>query len=242
VLSVLLAALAATGSTVVSSEVFGSTVVAGVGCGVAATKDVPLPAANATDVVVKRPQVGATTDESQITGVSVLGLAIRLTAVGAGPEICDPEEDEETPPEQRPWDGAYDLDVTYRERVSVGSWTGELKAKVLQQPSRVRVVDRASAVHVHWQSFGGRTAVGFGRLRNVPPPHVRCNHKTCVGEGDRVKVVLTRASRCVDIGQTVYYGRISFYATRRYPLIYPIRKGALLLGGTPACSRTPQRV
>jgi hypothetical protein len=243
VLPVLLAALAAAGTTVVRSEVFGSTVVTGVGCGVAATKDVPLPAANATGVVVKRPKVGATTDESQITAVDVLGTTIRVTAVGAGPPICDPEADEETPPEQRPWEGAYDMDVSYRERVSVGSWSGRLRDKVRQRPSRVLIPEQSRAVGVRWQRFGGRKAVGSGTLRNISPvPGRRCTPKSCVGEGDRVKIVLSRPSRCVDTGQTVYYGRIRFYATRTYPLLYPVRKGAVLTGGSPACSRAPQPV
>src|SRR5262245_35591239 len=145
-LGVLLATAAATGSMVVHTDVAGRSLVAGTGCGVAATKDVPLPATNVTDVMVKRPKIGATTRESQITAVEVLSATIRLTAVGAGPAICDPEKDPDTPPEQRPWEGLYDVTASYSERVTVGSWTGVLHAKIFQKPpKRVTIPDLASA-------------------------------------------------------------------------------------------------
>jgi hypothetical protein len=37
----------------------------------------------------------------------------------------------------------------------------------------------------------------------------------------------------------VFYGRLRFYATRTYPLIYPIRRGHLYSGGAPQCGSTP---
>jgi hypothetical protein len=87
-------------------------------------------------------------------------------------------------------------------------------------------------VHMRWRSFGGRTAVGYGRLR--------CEIPGCVGRGDRFRVVLGVPSRCGDIGDTVYYGRIRFYTTRAYAnLTYPIRRGALYSGGAPRCASTP---
>jgi len=87
-------------------------------------------------------------------------------------------------------------------------------------------------VRLHWRSFGGRIAVGSGRLR--------CEIPGCVGRGDRFKVMLDRPSRCGDVGATVFYGRIRFYTTRAYTgLTYPIRRGALYSGGRPQCRSTP---
>ena len=108
------------------------------------------------------------------------GTSVRFTAVGEGTFVCDPEEQPDVPPPQRPWDG-----------------------------------------------FGGRIAVGSGRLR--------CEIPGCVGRGDRFKVMLDRPSRCGDVGATVFYGRIRFYTTRAYAnLTYPIRRGAPLFGRPPA--------
>jgi hypothetical protein len=230
----LLAALALAASTaVVRSERVDRVDVAGVGCGVAATATVPLPP-TATAIAVKRPRAGETTDESRLTGVAVSGTSVVLTAVGDGPVVCDPEEDPEVPPAQRPWQGSYVYDIAFRERVAVKSWAGAAvpQARPATRPRTIRVPDIATMVHLRWRSFGGRTAVGYGRLR--------CEIPGCVGRGDRFRVVLGVPSRCGDIGDTVYYGRIRFYTTRAYAnLTYPIRRGALYSGGAPRCASTP---
>jgi hypothetical protein len=228
-------ALAASGAATaeVRSERVGQTSVSGVGCGVAGTATVPLPA-GATAIAIKRPRVGETTDESRLTGAAVSGTGVALTAVGDGPIVCDPEEDPDVPPAQRPWQGTYVYDIAFRERVAVKQWAGAAvpRARPATRPRTVRVPDIATMVHMRWRSFGGRTALGYGRLR--------CEIPGCVGRGDRFKVVLDRPSRCGDIGDTVYYGRIRFYTTRAYThLTYPIRRGALYSGGTPGCASTP---
>jgi hypothetical protein len=220
-------------TTVVRSEVVDQANLSGVGCGVAATATVPLPA-TATAITVKRPRVGETTDESRLTGVAVSGTSVVLTAVGDGPIVCDPEEDPDVPPAQRAWDGIYLYDIAFRERVAVRYWTGAAvpHARPASRPRTVRVPDVATMVHMRWRGFGGKTAVGYGRLR--------CEIPGCVGRGDRFKVVLGVPSRCGDVGDTVYYGRIRFYTTRAYRnLTYPIRRGALYSGGAPRCATTP---
>jgi hypothetical protein len=230
----LLAALAlAASTTVVRSEVADRAELSGVGCGVAATATVPLPA-TATAIAVKRPKVGEAGDESRLTAVAVSGTSVVLTAVGDGPNVCDPEEDPDVPPAQRPWSDQYLYDIAFRERVAVKHWVGAAvpRARPASRPRAVRVPDIANMVHMRWRSFGGRTAVGYGRLR--------CEIPGCVGRGDRFKVVLSVPSRCGDIGDTVYYGRIRFYTTRAYTnLTYPIRRGALYSGGAPGCASTP---
>jgi hypothetical protein len=225
-------AAAAADTALVRSERTGVAQIAGVGCGVAGAATVTLPA-GASAVVARRPKPGETTDESRLTAVTVAGASVQLTAVGDGPAVCDPEEDPDVPPAQRPWQALYGYDIAFQERVSVAFWAGAAvpRARPAARPRTVRVPDIATMVHLRWRSFGGRRAVGYGRLR--------CEIPGCVGRGDRFKVVLGDPSRCGDVGDTVYYGRIRFYTTRAYKLLYPIRRGALYSGGTPRCASTP---
>jgi hypothetical protein len=223
---------AAARTAVVHSEVGGFADLSAVGCGVGASASVPLPA-TATAIAVRRPRVGQTTFESRLTAVTVAGTTVQLTAVGDGPEVCDPEEDPDVPPAERQWRASYPYDVAFRERVKVAYWAGAAvrHARPALRPRKVTVPGVATMVRMRWRSFGGRAAVGHGRLR--------CEIPGCVGRGDRFKVVLNGPSRCGDVGDRVYYGRIRFYTTRRYDLLYPIRRGALYSGGAPACALTP---
>jgi hypothetical protein len=226
------AAAAAGGTAVVRSGATGVADISGVGCGVAATTTVTLPA-TASAIAVRHPRAGDTTDESRLTGVLVTGTTVQLTAVGDGALVCDPEEDPDVAPAQRPWRALYPYAIAFHERVRVAYWAGAAvrRARPAVRPHTVRVPDIATMAHMRWRSFGGRRAVGYGRLR--------CEIPGCVGRGDRFKVVLGDPSRCGDVGDSVYYGRISFYTTRAYKLIYTIRRGALYSGGRPACASTP---
>jgi hypothetical protein len=223
---------AVAGTAVVRSEIGDFAELSGVGCGVAASATVSLPA-TASAVSVKHPQIGDTTDESRLTNVVASGATVQITAVGDGPIVCDPEEDPDVPPAQRPWRAMYAYDIAFHERVKVRFWGGaEVRhARPATRPRQVLVPDVARMVRMHWRSFGSRKALGFGRLR--------CEIPGCVGRGDRFKVVLSEPSRCGDVGNTVYYGRIRFYTTRAYKLLYPIRRGALYSGGRPRCASTP---
>jgi hypothetical protein len=225
--------VAAADQAVVHSQVAGLAEISGVGCGVAASMTVPLPA-TATAITVRRPRVGDTTNDSRLTETAVMGTSVRFTAVGEGTGVCDPEEQPDVPPPQRPWDGSYAYVIAFHERVQVAYWPGaQLRAaKPAARPPTIRVPDVAKMVRLHWRSFGGRVAVGSGRLR--------CEIPGCVGRGDRFKVMLDRPSRCGDVGDAVFYGRIRFYTTRAYThLTYPIRRGALYSGGRPQCRSTP---
>jgi hypothetical protein len=225
-------AVTAADTTLVRSERSDVAEIAGVGCGVAGATTVTLPT-GATAIAVARPKLGETTDESRLTGVLVAGTSVQLTAVGDGATVCDPEEDPDVPPAQRPWQAVYRYDIAFHERVSVAYWAGAAvrRARPAARPRTVRVPDIATMIHLRWRSFGGRRAVGYGRLR--------CEIPGCVGRGDRFNVVLGDPSRCGDVGDTVYYGHIRFYTTRTYKLIYTIHRGALYSGGNPQCASTP---
>jgi hypothetical protein len=210
------------------SERVGEAEFEGVGCGVAASHVVALPAA-ATDVRVREPAVGDTTPESRLTEAAIAGASVRLTAVGDGRLICDPAADAE-PPNMRPWFGVYDYDIAFRERVSARYWsvTGKLRTR----PRAVTIRYLATVRKIRWRRFGGRKAVGFGRMVMVSPPGFTCTRSTCPGHRERIKVVLSRPSRCADNGDAVWYGRVTFRATER---IRRIPAGGLFASYDPPC-------
>jgi hypothetical protein len=241
---VLLAALpgiAAAASTVVDSERFGRIEIRGVGCGTFGSEVVPLPE-GATDVNPRRPRVGAQGPDSRITEVVAEGAGVRITAVGEGEDLCDPEADPDFPPEQRVWASFYEYWVTFRERVEVSFWAGAgvARARPRARPRRIEIPFVATASRIRWRTFGGRRAIGFGRIKVDEPPGFRCTPRQCPGHGRRMKIVLTRPSRCLDIDDTVYYGRIAFHATRRIGFI---RNGGLFARDEPSCALSePRRV
>jgi hypothetical protein len=235
--AIALSAAVAAGSIVVDSRWADSVEIGGVGCGLPGSATVALPP-SATQVQVRRPKVGASTNDSRLTEVAVIGASVRLTAVGAGEDVCDPTI-EDTPPAQRPWSGFYPWDFSFRERVTVAYWTGTSKPRT-KPPKKVTIPHVAHAVKLHWRKWGGRKAIAFGRLKAVPPPGVRCNYYTCPGHKMKVKVVLTQPSRCPDVGDTVYYGRITFFAAQRARFM---KKGDLYTYSHPGCqSAKPKRV
>ena len=221
--------VAAAGSLIARSQRTGEAEIEGVGCGAAASLVLALPA-SATEVQVLEPKVGDTTPESRLTEVAVEGASVRFSAVGDGSRICDPAADPE-PPGMRPWFGAYDYDIAFRERVSARYWSGA-DNKLRLRPRSVTIRFVATVRKIRWRSFGGRKAVGFGRLVADSPPGFTCTRRTCPGHGERFKVVLSRPSRCADNDEAVWYGRIAFITTKR---ILRIPAGGLFSSYKPDC-------
>jgi hypothetical protein len=220
--------VAAAGTLIARSERTGQAEIAGVGCGVAASFVLPLPA-SAAEVQVREPKVGDTSQDSRLTEAAVEGASVRLTAVGDGRFVCDPAADPE-PPSMRPWTGVYAYDIAFRERVSARYLSGTGKLKTRPRSVAIRFV--ATVREIRWRRFGGRTAVGFGRMVVDSPPGFTCTRRNCPGHGERMKVVLSRPSRCRDTGEAVWYGRVAFFATRR---ILRIPAGGLFSSHKPRC-------
>ena len=229
VLAVAAPGVAAAGSLIARSEQIGEAEIKGVGCGIAASFALALPA-SATDVRVREPKVGDTALDSRLTGAAVEGAGVRLTAVGDGAAICDPAADP-TPPGMRPWNGVYGYDIAFRERVSARFWSGTGGLKTRPRSVTIRFV--ATVHRIRWRSFGGREAVGFGRMAVDSPPGFMCTRRTCPGHRERFKVVLSRPSRCLDNGEAVWYGRVAFFATKR---ILRIPAGGLFSSYKPDCA------
>jgi hypothetical protein len=215
----------AAGATLVAhSERTGDVLIEGVGCGVGASVIVGLPA-SATDVRVRAPKVGDTALDARLTEAAVAGASVRFTAVGDGPVICDPAEDPSVPPSRRPWSGAFASRIAFRERVSARYWSGH-QPRLRTRPRSVTIRFVATVRKIRWRTFGGRKAIGFGRMRVDEPPGFDCTRRTCPGHGRRFKVVLSRPSRCADWDDAVWYGRIAFVTTGRVGVIRPGRRFA----------------
>ncbi len=201
------------GSVLARSELSDFTRIDGVGCGAAASAVVALPA-NVMNVEIRRPAIGTSTSESRLVEAAVIGASVRLTAVGEGAVICDPDEDPDIPPAEREWSGGYDYTIAFRQRVTARHWGGaELRrpGKPKARPKKVTMPLVAHVLKIRWRSFGGRTAVGHGRARSLSLPGIKCDAQTCPGNGGRVKVVLSRPRRCGDIDDAVFYSRMKFY-------------------------------
>jgi hypothetical protein len=238
VIAVACPATAGAATLIARSEHTDDVVIEGVGCGVPASVVVGLPA-SATDVRVRAPDVGDTALDARLTEATVLGASVRFTAVGDGPVICDPAEDPAVPPSQRPWSGEFGSRITFRERVSARYWSGR-DPKLRTRPRSVAIHFVASVRKIRWRTFGGRRAIGFGRLRADAPPGFTCTRRKCPGHGRRFKVVLSRPSRCADWGDSVWYDRIAFVTTTRVGVIRP---GRVFASFDPDCGLSkPKRV
>jgi hypothetical protein len=220
--------VAAASSFIARSEQIGEAEINGVGCGAAESVVVGLPA-SATEVQVRKPKVGDTTLDSRLTEAAVVGTSVRFTAVGEGAEICDPAAGPD-PPSVRPWSAAYDYDIAFRERVSARYVS--LKGKLKTRPRSVPIRFVATVRKIRWRTFGGRKAIGFGRMAVDEPPGFTCTRRTCPGHGERFKVVLSRPSRCADFREAVWYGRVAFFTTKR---ILRIKAGGFWASYKPTC-------
>jgi hypothetical protein len=233
VLFVLACAGAATaGTIVVDSRQSDRVEIRGVGCGTAVSVTIPLPA-SAFDIDVRRPTVGSTAGDSRLTEAAVVGTSVRLTAVGEGEYLCDPAADPDYPPSQRSWGGFYPYDFRFRDRVTTLYWPGaQLPRKPKAKPRKVTLPNVANGIKLRWHSFGGRKSVAFGKLKAIPPPGIKCNYRTCPGHNGKIKVVLTKPSRCPELGNTVFYGKVAFYMREKARFM---KKGELYTYSHPIC-------
>jgi hypothetical protein len=224
---------AAMAGTIVVSSRLGDTVeIRGVGCGTSASVAIPL-TPTAFDVDVRRPKVGNTTYSSRITEVAVVGTDVRVTAVGQGEDTCDPNADPDVPPAQRIWADFYPYDFRFNERVTTLYWPGaQLPRKPKAKPRKVTLPNVANGIKLRWQSFGGRKSVAFGKLKAIAPPGIKCNYRTCPGHNGKIKVVLTKPSRCPELGNTVFYGKVAFYMREKARFM---KKGELYTYSHPIC-------
>jgi hypothetical protein len=140
----------------------------------------------------------------------------------------------DVPPAARGWVGLFPYDIRFQDRVTVMYWPGaQLPRRPKAKPKKVTLPHVANGIKLRWRSFGGRKAVAFGKLKAINPPGVKCNYHTCPGHNGKIKVVLTRPSRCPELGQTVFYGKVAFYMREKARFM---KKGELYTYSHPICA------
>jgi hypothetical protein len=201
----------------------------GVGCGAAASGTVALPA-GASDVRVRRPPVGARSEDggqtARLAGVSVQGTAVTLTAVADAERVCDPNA-EDTPPANRSWHADFGVEVGFDLRVGVVHFNrdGPGRKTLKVRPREVRIGIAGAATGVRWTTFGAHKAVGFGRFKSLIPCAGGCSDN-----GTRLKVELTRPGRCPSLRlpghkeDAPFYVKVAFVLRERLGILRPGRE------------------
>lgn len=218
--------LAAHNSVGVPMILDGSLQIAGAGCGVPATGELPMPA-GALNARVQKPTPGATGLFARVTDVALQEGLLRVTAVGEG-HTCDPTFNS-VPPASRPWSEPFEIEVPFKRRemvAVVAHW--RLRGGLVVRPSQVALrrytTDATDTVrNIRWRQYGGRKAVGVGIFKAAPffcPAPDRC----AAPNGRPVRVELTRPSYCgedksVGPGEraepVAFYGRVAAFAMRQ---------------------------
>jgi hypothetical protein len=188
----------------------GNEDLSGTNCGGTATVTKPLPA-GATGIKVTEPKVGARDDGggTRVTAVAVNGTVVTVTIVADGPSICDPAETGVPAGEPVNWRADYDVRAVYKRRVQAtirvfyesysfgAKW--KLRPKTIRD-SRAGAPPGARVTGIKWKRFGGKTAVGWGRLRLDDCPR----GGNCPGNGKRVRLVASKPDYCKDSGKIEY--------------------------------------
>lgn len=230
VFGVLLVASSALGATKLTSKNSvsyrffsgGNERFAGTNCGATAVITKTLPTGS-TGINVTEPKVGSRDagGSTQITSVSVAGTVITMTALADGPSICDPALNGYPPGEPVAWTADYDFRAEYTRRVQttmrVYFESYEFGAKFKTRPKTIsdsragtpRSV-RSRVTGIKWKTFGGKTAIGFGRQRLD-----YCRRgEYCPGNGKRVRLVASKPDYCKDTGKFEYL-KLNIYVSGR---------------------------
>ncbi|MFY9264918.1 MAG: hypothetical protein WAO61_05785 [Solirubrobacterales bacterium] len=194
----------------------------GVNCGATATFTRTLPEGSAAIKIVK-PVIGeldGTGKGTRVTAVSVAGTVVSFTVVADGPNVCDPALTGYPPGDDVPWQAVYDFRAEYTRRIQTTmrvfyeSYTHGAKWKTRPktiQDSRKGTPRRARqrVTGIKWKSFGGRKAVGYGKLRE----DFCRSGDNCPNNGKRVRLVAGKPGYCKDSNRfeylrlTVYRGK-----------------------------------
>ena len=148
----------------------------GADCGTTASITKTLPA-GASGIKVREPAVGdrdETGGGTQVTAVTVTGTEITVTVLADGATICDPAQTGYPPGATVYWTASYDLRAEYKRRVQATlrvyyeSYMHGAKWKMRPKSvhdSRAGAAPGQRVTGIKWKRFGGRKAIGYGRLR-----------------------------------------------------------------------------
>jgi len=190
---------------------------AGTDCGATATVVKRYPAGS-KGIKMAEPKVGDRDKQggaTQVTSVSVAGTVVTITVRADGPSICDPDRTGVPAGEPVHWKATYPIRAEYRRRVQttmrVFYESYLFGAKWKLRPKTIRDSRRGGppgerVTGIRWKRFGGKTAVGSGRLRQD-----YCRRgDNCPQNGKRVRLVASKAAYCKD-SDKIEYLRLRFY-------------------------------
>ena len=150
-----------------------------------------------------------------MTAVTVQGTVATVTILADGPNICDPAETGVPAGEPVNWNADYDVRVLHKRRVQVTlrifyeSYTFGAKWKLRPKTvrdSRAGAPPGARVTGIRWKRFGGKKAVGSGRLRLD-----YCRRgDNCPDDGRRIRLVASKAGYCKATGK-IEYQRLAGY-------------------------------
>jgi hypothetical protein len=208
----------------------------GVGCNVSAKDTLDLlPGAFA--VKLRSPKVGDREGDMRITAISVGRSAVTYTAVADSANVCTPGGP--TPPSEQDWNESFKTDVGFALRVRTRYRLDHNYAqdKLVFRPKKISIWPQFSVRHIKWKSFGGRKAVGVGRMKFRKSEH--CNPKKCPENNRRFRVTLSKPSFCGDLADgKVQYGSMSWRPLFRLGVIRP---GGFYLSREADCSLSKNR-
>ena len=197
-----------------STEVFS-----GADCGTTASITKTLPA-GATGIEVREPAVGDRDEAggTRVTAVTVTGTVITVTVVADGATICDPAQTGYPPGATVYWTARYDLRAEYERRVQAtlrvyyesymhgAKW--RMRPKTIHD-SRAGLANGQRVTGIKWKRFGGRKAIGYGRLRQD-----FCRpDDNCPQNGKRIRLVASKPDYCKD-SDRIEYLRLAGYIGR----------------------------
>jgi hypothetical protein len=188
----------------------GNETFTGTDCGGTATFTRTLPA-GAQGIKVVEPRVGDRDGNgaTRVTAVTVQGTVVTVSIVADGPAICDPSQTGVPAGEPVHWMVDYDVRAEYKRRVQVTIRiyyeSYEFGAKWKLRPKTIRDGRKGSppgarVTGIRWKRFGGKKAIGYGRLRLD-----YCRRgDNCPGNGKRIRVVASKPDYCKDTGKIEY--------------------------------------
>jgi len=177
----------------------GTVTIGGTGCGSTGSAADTLPA-GATGIKVLAPKFGDRMGAARVSEVRVNGNQVSVSAVGDGPEACDPDAEAE-PPATRQWSATYKVTADYRRRLRTVIRTNFTahRPKFRLSPRTV-YTDRVGrtygkVVRIKWKRFGSKRGTGSGVYKERPAGF---------DHNKRVTVVASRTGYCRDSGKFEY--------------------------------------
>lgn len=182
-------------------------------CATPAVAVLPLPK-TATSAKINSPKVPSSSSLARLVSADTVGPDFSLTFIGE-PESCDPELNDSPPGTPIPWGVSVRVIGTYAQRVAVclrPYFDPYSYKKCKNRPKRVYTgiegIEKGFRQYyygIRWKSFGGKSAVGRGKLKQECTSPGRCERPR------KVRIVADKSKYCGS-SKSVEYTRLTSYS------------------------------